>query len=159
VQAPGQSQNLVDDWREDLQPSIKAAKVFLETYGEYMEGDDRKDVFEAMTSGEEALRQGNQSVGQKATLLLRSKILGSGTASLLFIAERSMHGLPAEQSQLMAQAVASLRTAHKRGHQSEVDRLSGELRMVVAQLMTQRMSVRGVEDRRSWEDLLRVGQA
>jgi hypothetical protein len=67
-----------------------------------------------------------------------------------------MHGLSADQSHLMAQAVASLRTAHQSGNTREVERLSGELRVVVAQLMTQRMSIRGVEDRKSWDGLLRV---
>ncbi|HYK01200.1 MAG TPA: Hsp70 family protein [Thermoanaerobaculia bacterium] len=150
------SQNLVDDWREDLQPSLKAASHFVDTYGDYMTPEDRQEVTDAMRQGQEALEQGNESEGQMATLVLRNKVLGSGTASLLFIAERTMHGLSPDQSQLMAQAVASLRTAHRSGNTPEVERLSGELRVVVAQLMTQRMSIRGVEDRKSWDGLLRV---
>jgi len=149
--------NLVDDWREELQPSLKAAKHFLDTYRDYMTPEDRREITDAVESGDEALRQNDERAGQMATNVLRSKVLGSGTASLLFMAERTMHGLPADQSQLMAQAVASLRTAHTLGQSQEVERVSSELRLVVAQLMTQRMSVRGVEDRKTWNGLLRVG--
>jgi molecular chaperone DnaK len=150
------SKNLVDDWRETLQPSIQAANHFVETYGAYMSAEDKQEILDAVKDGEAALKQGNESVGQKVILVLRNKILGSGTASLLFIAARTMQGLPPDRSQLMAQAVASLRSAHTRGDMDAVDRLSGELRVVVAQLMSQRAGVRDVEDRRSWEGLLRV---
>jgi len=153
--APGQPQNLVDDWREELQPSLKAASHFLETYGEYMTPEDRQETQDAMKKGEEALRQRDPVAGQQAILELRSKVLGSGTASLLFIAERAMHGVNPETSQLLAYAVASLRAAHRRGNETDVARLSSELRTVVAQIVSKQMAVPGVEDRKDWEDLLR----
>ena len=159
AQAPGQNETMVDDWREDLQPSIKAAKHFDETYGEYMSAEDRRELQDAMKQGHEALRQNNQITGQQAMLVLRNTLLGSGTASLLFIAERAMHGLPPETSQLLAHVVASLRTAHVRHNESEVARLSSELRTVVAQLVQQHMAVRGVEDQKGWAGLLREIEA
>jgi hypothetical protein len=154
---PAGPQTLVDDWREELQPSVRAGRHFLGTYGAYMDEADRKEIEEGIAEGEAALRSDNQPAGRQASLVLRNKILGSGTASLMFIADRAMHGLPADQSQLLAQAVSSLRTAHLRGNADEVQRLSSELRVVVAQLMTQQRSVQDVEDRKSYEGLLRVG--
>jgi molecular chaperone DnaK len=154
VRPTNQKQNLIDDWQEELQPSIRAAKFFVETYGEYASHEDRQEAEEAIIQGEEALRQGNAAKGQSATLVLRNKILGSGTASLLFVAERAMQGLPAETSQILAQAVASLRTAHARGNEREVEQLSGHLRASVAQLMSQRAAVPQINDRGSYNDLL-----
>jgi len=154
VQVHGQGENLMDDWREELQPAMKAARHFLDTYAEYMAPEDRSELQDAMKQGDAALRENNQVSGQLAINVLRNKILGSGTASLLFIAERAMHGLPPQTSQILAQAVASLRTAHARRNEEEVARLSTDLRTVVAQLVTQ--TVRPVEDRKNLEDLLRV---
>lgn len=150
------AQSLVDDWREELQPSIRAATHFLDTYGAYMTPDDTQELSEALKDGETALKDSNASVGVKAAMMLRNKVFGSGTASLLFIAERAMHGLPPAQSHIMAQAVASLRKAHTRGNTADVERLSGDLRVVVAQLTAQQRAVRDVSDTKTYGGRLRA---
>jgi molecular chaperone DnaK len=148
--------SIVDDWREELQPRIRAAEHFLETYGDYMDVEDRQELTEAVVQGGDALARSDEEKGNRATLLLGHKIMGSGTASLLFIAESAMRGLPSTQSELVGQAVSSLRTAHKRGTVEEVSRWSSELRLVVAALMDRRATVQHVEDRKDLEDLLMV---
>jgi molecular chaperone DnaK len=131
-------QTLADDWREELQSSLRPAKHFLETYGNYLAEEDREDIVTAIRDGEEALRQNNEALGQPAVLMLRNKILGSGTASLLFIAERAMHGLSPERSRVMALAVASLRTAHLQGNEGDVEQVSLQLRLALAQIAAER---------------------
>ena len=64
----------------------------------------------------------DRSAGERSSLLLRNKIMGSGTASQLFIAERAMHGAPEETQRVLAQAVA--------GREGEARRLLGELEEV-----------------------------
>ncbi len=154
MQTAGES--LVDDWREELQPAFQTGQQFLDIYGSDMTQEDRAEVEEAIRQAEQALANDDQTGGTQATLLLQNKIMGSGTASLLFITERAMHGASPEATQLLAQAVGTLRAALERGDQAEVDRLSTELRLAVAQLMSQRAGIQGVEDRKDLESLLRV---
>lgn len=147
--------DLTTDFREELQPSIRAAEHFLETYGDYMTEEDRQEIREALAEGNTALRKNDESMGSRATLMLRNKLMGSGVASLLFIAERAMHGLPEAQSQVLAQAVASLRTAVRRRNETDISRLSTELRVAIAALMERRSAAMPVEDRKGLDDLLR----
>jgi molecular chaperone DnaK len=143
------------DYREELQQSIRAAEHFLETYGDFMNEEDRQEVREALTEGNNAIRKSDDANARRATLVLRNKIMGSGVASLLFIADRAMHGLPEGQSQVLAQAVGSLRTAYRRRNDAEIARLSTEIRVAIAALMERRSSTMPIEDRKRMDDLLR----
>jgi molecular chaperone DnaK len=151
--------DLTTDFREDLQPSIRAAEHFVETYGDFMTDEDQQEVREAIVQGNAALRKNDEGAGRRATLLLRNKLMGSGVASLLFIADRAMHGLPEAQSQVLAQAVASLRTAYRRRNETDIGRLSTELRVAIAALMERRSATMPIEDRKSMDDLLRYVHA
>jgi RecB family exonuclease len=109
----------------------------------------------AIQLGEQALREGNQIAGKRASLLLQNKIMGSGTASQLFIAERAMHAAPPEVTYALAEAVSALRRAYHRKDKSEMERLSAELRLAVARLAAQRARIAGIEDR---QDLAKEGR-
>jgi len=155
VVRPEDSENLMEDWREELQPALRAGKQFLGTYGDYMEETDRTDLKEAMAQGDRALESGNQVEGKRATLLLHNKILGSGTASQLFIAERAMQAASPEITQQLAQSVAQLRAAFARGDQAKIETLTGRLRLTVAQIMAKKSAVQDVQDRQDFKGLLR----
>lgn len=150
------TETLMDDWREDLGPSIRAATHFRQTYGDYMSETDRAELQKGIQDGQTALDENDRAAGEQATLVLRNKILGSGIASQMFVAERAMHDAPPEMQQPMAKAIADLRAAHARRDQSQVDELSMQLKIVVAQLVAKRAAVQEVRDREGWEDLLRV---
>jgi molecular chaperone DnaK (HSP70) len=141
---PPKRSTLADDWREELQSSLRPARQFLETYSGYLAEDDREDLESAVRDGEDALKQNNQALGQPAVLMLRNKIFGSGTASVLFLAERAMHGLSAERSQALAQAVAGLRAAHLQNNRADVERLSTQLRVVLGRIAAERDAAAGM---------------
>ncbi|MCP3961112.1 MAG: Hsp70 family protein [bacterium] len=155
LQGTGQ-QTLMDDWREDLAPSIRAGTHFQQTYGEYMSETDRAELAEAIQDGQKALDGNLRAAGEQATLVLRNKILGSGIASQMFVAERAMHDAPPETQQIMAKAISDLRGAHARQDQTQVDELSMQLKIAVAQLVARQAAVKEVRDREGWDDLLRV---
>ncbi len=155
VSRPQDKESLMEDWREELQPALRAGKHFLSTYGEYMEEADRTELEEAMAQGDRALEAGNQVEGQRATLLLRNKIFGSGTASQLFIAERAMGAASPEVTKQLAQGVAGLRAAFTRRDQASVEQLNGFLRLIVAQIMAKKSAIQDVVDRPDFKGLLR----
>ena len=130
--------NLLDDWREDLQPAVRAGKQFLQTYGAYMEKADHDELQEHIEHGERALESDNQVEGRRAAMTLQNKIFGCGTASQLFIAERAMTDAPREVAHQIAQAVRNIRIAHANNDQSSVERFSTALRLTVAQLIARR---------------------
>jgi len=153
---PAGAQSLKDDWREDLQPSVRAGRHFRETYGDYMSAEDKRELGEAIEQGEQALEEDDRAAGEQAVLLLRNKIMGSGTASQIFIAERAMQDAPVEVQKLLAQAVAAVRSAHARGDKHGVEQLSSQLRLTVAQIVAQKAAIQRVEDRQDFKDMLRI---
>jgi molecular chaperone DnaK (HSP70) len=130
--------NLLDDWREDLQPSVRAGKQFLQTYGKFMDETDLAELQEQIEQGERALEGDNQVEGRRAAQSLQNKIFGCGTASQLFIAERAMQDATPVVAQQIAHAVRHIRTAYENKDQERVDQFSTALRMTVAQLMARR---------------------
>jgi molecular chaperone DnaK (HSP70) len=130
--------NLLDDWREDLQPSVRAGKQFLQTYGAFMHEADRAELEELIKQGEQALEGDNQVEGRRATQSLQNKIFGCGTASQLFIAERAMQDAPPREAKQIAEAVKCIRAAHADDDQASVDQFSMALRLTVAHLMARR---------------------
>ncbi len=138
--------SLLDDWREDLQPSVRAGRQFMETYGDFMQEADRAELEELIKQGEQALEGDNQVEGRRATQTLQNKIFGCGTASQLFIADRAMQDAPPREAKQIAEAVRHIRNAHRVGDQATVDQFSMALRLTVAQLMSRRPD--DVEDKK-----------
>lgn len=149
-----EDESLKEDWREELQPAMRAGKHFLETYGDYMTGEDRTELGQAIAQGEKALGDNNQVEGRRALTVLQNKILGSGTASQLFMAERAMQAASPQVTQQLAKGVSQLRAAFARSDQTQIDAVSIGLRLLVAQVMTHRAGVQDVEDKRDHQGLL-----
>jgi molecular chaperone DnaK (HSP70) len=148
--------DLREDWREDLQPSLRAGKHFLDTYGTYMDEEDRQELTEAIRQGQTALEEDNQTEGKRSTVLLTNKIMGSGVASQLFIAERAMHDTSPEITQNLAMAAAHIREAYSNNDQAMVKELSSKLRLLVAKIVRQRNSIQAVKDKQDLQNLLKV---
>jgi hypothetical protein len=67
-----------------------------------------------------------------------------------------MQGASPEIAKDLALAVARIREAYAKGDNLKLNQLSSQLRVTVAQLMHQRASIRGVEDKKDLQNLLRV---
>jgi hypothetical protein len=145
-----------ENWREELDVSVRTSKFFRESYGVYMDAADRAGLDEAIGVGERALEKDDDQEGKRAANLLRNSLFGSGTASQLFIAERVMDGAPTDVTLRLAEATARLREAHAKGDTRAIDALSAGLRVTVAQIMSQQAGIRDVADRPSLQGLLRV---
>ncbi len=130
--------NLLDDWREDLQPSVRVGKQFIQTYSAFMDKTDRAELEEQIKQAEQALEEDNPVEGRRAAQALANKIFGCGTASQLFIAERSMQDAPPKEAKRIAEAVRHIRTAHADNDQAKLDQFAMALRLEVAQLMSRR---------------------
>jgi molecular chaperone DnaK len=127
--------NLLDDWREDLQPAVRLGKRFVETFGAFMHEIDQSELEELIKQGEDALEGDNQVEGRRATLALQNKIFSCGTASQLFIAERAMQDAPPKEARQISDAMKHIRTAHAEKDQAKVDQFTRILKMEVAKII------------------------
>jgi len=151
----GAEKKLADDWREDLQPAIRAAKHFLDNYGGYMDATDRAETEAAASEAEKALERNDETNGERLKLLLQNKMWSSGTASQLFIAERVIEGASASDAADLAGAAQALREAHRKGDAEVAKKVSGVLRLRVAKVLAERR-VEQVPDRPDHDDMVRT---
>ena len=91
--------SLLEDWREELQPAIRGGRHFLEQYGRFMDEGDRIELQEALEQGDKALVDNNEESGSQAAKLISNKVYGSGTASLLLLAEQALSEASARDAQ------------------------------------------------------------
>ena len=144
----------LDDWRDDLEPSIRLGKRFVETYGTFMHPADHSELEELIKQGETALDGDNQIEGRRAMLALQNKIFSCGTASQLFIAERAMQDAPPAEARQIADAIKNIRIAHDTDDQARVAQFTRTLKLAVAKIIY-RQPV-GVEDKPVQPGALRV---
>lgn len=111
---------VVGDWREKLQSSIEDAQDFVRQYREFAKEEDIAEINEAITKGEEALRTADKETGQHCTLILTNKIMSSGIASNLFMAETVMGWVSGDEARTLSQAVNEIRRAYHRGDNVKV---------------------------------------
>lgn len=154
--SPPPRRTLLEDWREELQPAMNTAQEFYTKYHAYMEPADLAELKQAMEQGARALSGTKELEGKQATSLLHNKILSSGIASLLFMAEKVMPGAGPKETQELAQATAELRSAHDRKDRGTVDRVASQLRLTVAQMIASHRAVAPVADRKDFAKKLRV---
>jgi molecular chaperone DnaK len=133
---PGRPQKtLREDWQEELQPTLRAAKYFQETFSDYMDKGTCAEINDSIRRATAALEEGDATRGENLTRELQKAMLSSGVASILFVAERAMTGKPPSVHQALSQLMGQLRVAYQAGRSVEVERLATELRVEVARLV------------------------
>jgi molecular chaperone DnaK (HSP70) len=147
---------ITEDWRETLQTTISATQNFTETYSEFVDPTRRAEIEEWAGRGKQALADSDAELGRSAMRELQHRLLDSGVASLLFMAERAMYGQAPEMVRALSEASSLLRLAYRRGDHAEVDRLSGSLRLAFAQVIAQRARSKPIGDAKDYDDLLRL---
>jgi molecular chaperone DnaK len=126
---------LQEDWTEGVGWATQSGRDFVQGYGMYMADDDRKELEEALQKAAAALEAKDEQVGKKAQNVIENKIMSSGLASLMYIAERVMSRANARQARLLAQAIAALRQAYAQGPDAHFEQLVQDVRVVVADII------------------------
>lgn|GEM_PF-40200 len=142
----GQTIQPEEDWRENLDTTIRASEEFQERYGTYLEEPARKKLDEEVRKAQAALDSGAESDGKRSSNVLRNTLFGSGVASQLFIAERTAPGAPPKIGQTITEVVNRLRKAHREKKPQDVATLSTALRAAVAAAYANLSQGREVED-------------
>ena len=146
--------NLMDDWKDDLQPVLRAGQHFLETYGEFMTVEERVELDDELKQAHAAFDGNDMEAGRHLSDVLHTRMIQSGTASQLFIAERVLNSAPPSVARELAEAAAALKDAFRHGRHDMVEKLGMVLRTRTAQVLGEQSNSR-VEDR-SLNDMLRV---
>jgi len=128
--------SLAEDFREVLTPTIRMGKHFLEGYGDYMLDEDRRELQDAITQAEKAVKDNNEASGRTAQNVIDNKVMSSGLASLMYIAESVMSKANANQARVLARAIAALRQAHAQGPNEQFEKLVQDVRVVIADIIS-----------------------
>ena len=152
---------LIDDWREELQPCIRAGQRLRDVYGEYMDPRDLHELNEAIDLGERALSRNQRDEGTRAMDVLNDKIFTSRIASQLFLSDwmMSMPGVSPEFIQSLREAVGRLRKLAKGGDEAEISKLVEYLKLSVDRARSQSAATRRRVGDRKDLNLLRVIEA
>lgn len=148
-------ENLTEDWREELQPCLRAAQHFQESYGEFMDADDRHELVEEIKQAAIVLDAADEGAGRRMSAVLHSRILSSGAASQLFLAERVLNSAPAQDATEIAKACAMFKDALRTGRTEQAAKLGMLLRTRTAQVLHENQQRNRIPDRQL-DDLLRV---
>jgi hypothetical protein len=81
--------------------------------------------------------------------------MGSGLASLMYIAESVMQRANAKQARVLAQAIAALRQAHAQGSNAQTERLVQDVRVVIADIFNARSPAPDVLEEK-YDNLVRI---
>jgi Caspase domain len=124
-----------DKWQQVLESAVGDGKSFLQRYGEFMNSTDRSKLLDLIWRGERALSDLNPVEGSLAATRLRGKVLDSGAASTLFMADWLMEMVPADTKKWVAQEADEVRAAFAAGDTAGVERYSGEI-WQISQILT-----------------------
>ena len=147
--------NPADDWREELQPCLRTAQHFLESYGQFMAPEDREDIAGEIKQAKTALEADDESTGRRMEDVLHNRIISSGAASQLFMAERVLNSAPPQDAVEIAKAAAMFKDALIAGRTERAETLGSLLRTRTAQVLTEIQKGNRIADR-SLNDMLRV---
>ena len=123
-----------DDWREEVDPALRVAKVFLHGYRVYLEQEDIDDLAEAIKTAEQALLDEDEKSGRRAMLVLDNKVMGSGVGSLLFLAESAARSAAARVAPMLTQRISAVRQAYGSGDPAALGQAVEALTVLLAQM-------------------------
>jgi molecular chaperone DnaK len=136
----GKAATIAGDWREAAGATVAMGKHFMNGYRTYMADDDRKELEAAIVRADEAVKAGNEAECQKALSIIENKTyMGSGLASLMFIAETVINQATPRQAQVLSRAIAALRKEHAKGGNAQLENLMEGLSMAVADILNEKV--------------------
>ncbi len=100
----------MEDWRDDLDPSLRMCRHFIQSYGEFMEPEDRVSMEQEIRDGQRALETQDEKEGRRLTSVLDYHVTACGHASVLFIGERTTMRAPGH-ARAIEESVVALRDA------------------------------------------------
>ncbi len=145
-----------NDWREQAGPTIRMGKHFLQGYRMYMSEDDRKDLEAAIAQADQSLKADKEAECSKALLVIENKTyMGSGPATLMFIAESVMQQCNPQQAKVLGRAIAALQQAIAQGSTPQIERLMDGLSMVIANILNTKGPGPETQVQKSFNNLVR----
>jgi hypothetical protein len=102
-------------WAEDLAAAVQTATWFRGAYDPFLRPDERARPEDLAARAEAALGTADRPAGDHVQRALLTAVLGSETASVLFLGERALVLLAPEKAMGLARALSALRSAHLAG--------------------------------------------
>jgi molecular chaperone DnaK (HSP70) len=118
-------------WKEELENGIAVAEHFLQKYGPFMTAEDRQHLTDLIAQGRKVLAGADRTAALPVQKAIHIALLGSSTASVLFLAQRAQELADERMAEQIARAKVALEKAYKDGNQPQVDKLSDALKLAV----------------------------
>ncbi len=118
-------------WKDELENALTGAEHFLNKYQSFCSPDDRKQLINLIATGRQALEASDRENGQSVTRGIYVALMQSGTASVLYQAQRAQEMAETRVATQIAQLRITLEKAHKEGKPERIQEISDSLLLVV----------------------------
>ncbi len=113
-----------DRWKRSLQNMLSLTSQFLDEYGSYLPTGIQKKLTSDMDRARQAISEDNATEGKRIHEALLNTILGSGTATQLFMVEQIIEDVEEEEADVLKRGVKALHTAHEGGDREREEKLA-----------------------------------
>jgi molecular chaperone DnaK len=133
----------IGKWKEALENAVQLAQQFLSRYRTHCPAEDARALTDLIEQGRQALEAGDREKGQPTQKAIIIKILGCGTASVLFLAQRAQEMAEKRLSAQIALVKVKLEKASRDNDARSVQELSDNLTMLINQVFGTRSAKYG----------------
>ncbi len=118
-------------WKEDLRQSIDVGRYFLQNFEPYFIPADRDNLTQLLEKGRHAVEQNERTTGSSVCQAITLAMMGSGTASDLFLAQRAQEMADKNVAREIARARVALERAYREKNARQVREISDALKLAV----------------------------
>jgi molecular chaperone DnaK len=153
--APGAEEPDEKDWQGELAYMVKFARDFHSEYETYMEVDQRMKLNRDIERAVQLSYYPNEEEGVRMIHILQTHIFNSGLATQLFLADRSVRGVPPDVGAKITEAANMVREAYDRGDRENAAEQARLLKTIVAKALQYVADVGAGDTNQNFGDLLR----
>ena len=124
-------QESVTNWKSDLSNAIAVAEMFLRDFQPYLRQEDRDNLVKLIAQARAALDRDDRTQGHALRNAISLAVIGSGTASDLYLAQRAQQMAEAPVAREIALARVALEKAHRAADKTKVREISETLKLAV----------------------------
>ena len=124
-------QDRVTNWKSDLSSAVAAGEVFLSDFKPYLCKDDHDNLVKQIKDARVAMECDDRTAGLALYNAISLAVMGSGTASDLYLAQRAQQMAEAPIAREIALARVALEKAYRTGDEAKVRDISKTLKLVI----------------------------
>jgi hypothetical protein len=122
-------------WRSDLQQMMDVGEYFLQNFDAYFSVEDRENLKSLIAKGRDAISREDRAAGNSIGNGISLALMGSGTASDLFLAQRVQEMADKNVAREIARARVALERAYKEKNEKQIREISDALKLAIHRVL------------------------